>query len=221
MLKKHQLTFVLAAILLNSFATMGQQKFTDQRDGRTYHTVILGEKTWFAQNLSSDKFLNGDPIPKSKNLQDWVSRGEKGTPAWAYFDFKDENEHMGKYYNWYAVSDKRGLAPKGWHVPGETEWLEMLGSVGGTYQAGKALKSAKGWKNGGNGDNSSGFNGEPTGFCTFSGSFDFTDSHAFWWMNVEDDASNASVMQLVFADNIAGRYPFFKSNGHTIRCVKD
>ena len=25
----------------------------------------------------------------------------------------------GKLYNWYAVNDPRGHAPKGWHIPGD------------------------------------------------------------------------------------------------------
>ena len=29
-------------------------------------------------------------------------------------------------YNWYALSDPRGLAPKGYHLPTYSEWLELL-----------------------------------------------------------------------------------------------
>jgi len=28
-------------------------------------------------------------------------------------------------YNWYAVSDTRGIAPAGWHLPSDDEWKTL------------------------------------------------------------------------------------------------
>jgi uncharacterized protein (TIGR02145 family) len=34
-------------------------------------------------------------------------------------------DNYGRVYNWYAVSDPRGLCPTGWHVPSHEEWNQI------------------------------------------------------------------------------------------------
>jgi hypothetical protein len=43
-------------------------------------------------------------------------------------------------YNWYAISDPRGLAPEGWHIPVDSEWIELTNYLGGKLVAGPKLK---------------------------------------------------------------------------------
>jgi hypothetical protein len=56
-------------------------------------------------------------------------------------------------YNWYAVNDPRGLAPKGWHIPTSNEWKELISFLQLTLPLQKdvedvneALKTKTGWK---------------------------------------------------------------------------
>jgi uncharacterized protein (TIGR02145 family) len=66
-----------------------------------------------------------------KTNEEWMKAGENKQPAWCYYDNDPKNgKKYGKLYNWYAVSDPRGLAPEGWHIPSRQEidsFEEFLG----------------------------------------------------------------------------------------------
>ena len=49
--------------------------------------------------------------------------------------YRNGETTYGKLYNWYAVNDPRGLAPKGYHIPKDAErtiLTENLGFEAGT-----------------------------------------------------------------------------------------
>ena len=90
-----------------------------------YHEYFLDE--WMVKNLNVNRFQNGDFIPEAKTNEEWIEAGENCKPAWCYYDNNPENgEIYGKLYNWYAVNDKRGLAPKGWNIPSDSNWRIMI-----------------------------------------------------------------------------------------------
>jgi uncharacterized protein (TIGR02145 family) len=119
----------------------------DMRDFKKYKTIEIGNQVWMAENLNTNKFLNGDPIPEVKSIEDWEKAGENEEPAWCYLENNSYNGTLyGKLYNYFAVIDKRGLAPKGWHVPTWNEWNVLLDNLGGYKNAGEKLKNNTGWK---------------------------------------------------------------------------
>jgi uncharacterized protein (TIGR02145 family) len=128
--------------------------------------VKIGSQTWMNRNLDVDRFRNGDPIPYAKNWEELKQYSKNAQPAYCYLNFDTANgKKYGKLYNFYAVMDKRGLAPAGWHVPSKAEWEQLINFLGGEYEAGVKMRSTKGWdikdKYGfapGNGNNSSGLN---------------------------------------------------------------
>jgi len=97
-------------------------------------TVTIGTQVWMTKNLDVSTFRNGDSIPQAKTDAEWKRAGEEGQPAWCYYDNDPKNgAKCGKLYNWYAVNDPRGLAPKDYHVPTDAEWTiltDFLGSDG-------------------------------------------------------------------------------------------
>ena len=132
--------------------------------------VKIGQQVWMAQNLNVDKFRNGDIIPEAKTAAEWEKAGENKQAAWCYYNNDPSNGiTYGKLYNWYAVNDPRGLAPKGWHIPSDKEWTDLTDYLGGKEQAGAKMKSKEGWIENGNGTNESGFNGLPGGYRRFNG----------------------------------------------------
>ena len=107
--------------------------------------VTIGTQVWTTKNLDVATFRNGDVIPQAKTDEEWEAAVENEQPAWCYYENNTANgTKYGKLYNWYAVSDARGLAPAGWHIPTDEEWEVLENSLGD--DAGKKMKSTSGWE---------------------------------------------------------------------------
>lgn len=187
-------------------------------------TVTIGTQVWMTKNLDVSKFRNGDPIPEAKTVEEWSAYNGAREPAWCYFDNDPANgAKYGKLYNWYAVNDARGLAPAGWHIPSDDEWTILTDYLGGVNTAGYKMKSKSGWKENGNGTNSSGFSGLPGGGRDYNGPFnsDSVGSYGLWWSSMEDDTSNAWGRYLGYFYGDVGRNSFPKANGFSVRCLRD
>ena len=152
--------------------------FKDERDGRVYKTVKIGDQVWMADNLNVKYFNNGDLIPQAKTKEEWYEACKNEQPVWCYYDNNSSiGAKCGKLYNWYAINDSRGLAPKGFHIPSGDDLLAILNHFGSDCDAITKMKSDTGWKkieiNGdtsefsyyknGNGTNTSGFSCLPCG----------------------------------------------------------
>jgi uncharacterized protein (TIGR02145 family) len=183
--------------------------------------IKIGKQIWCVKNLDVTNFRNGDPIPESKTKKEWVKAGENGKPAWCYY----ENKNV-KLYNWYAVNDPRGLAPKGYHIPSDEEWTILTDYLGGELKAGTKMKSASGWHENsysahGNGTNSSGFAGFPGGSRLYDGSFSTFDSDGCWWSSTESNTSYAWYRYLNCNNGYVYRKYYYKSIGYSVRCLRD
>ena len=98
--------------------------FVDNRDGQIYRTVKIGNQVWMAENLRATRYLNGDQIPNLTDNKQW-SEDTLG----AYCDpnnYTENAEVYGRLYNFYAVTDPRGLAPEGWHVATVDDWRTLI-----------------------------------------------------------------------------------------------
>ena len=82
------------------------------------------------------------------------------------------NKNGDRLYIWAAAMK---ACPTGWHLPSVEEWDILINQFGGQRMAGLALKSTSGWKDGGNGTNSSGFNVVPAGDRSSNGTFKYVD----------------------------------------------
>jgi uncharacterized protein (TIGR02145 family) len=227
----------LAAVIL-AFVTLMSFNVTNDTvqdvDGNTYNTVVIGKQEWLAENLNVSKFRNGDPITQATSYEEWESLGAQKKPAWCYYEFNAANgAKYGKLYNWYAAGDKRGLAPKGWHIPDQDEWrkLKQLGY----YDAGKKMKATNGWETEKNdkeynGTNESGFNAIPAGLSLPGGSgagfgkgFLFLGESAVWWSaeGYGKDSENAASFSLSYYSSKLETANYHKNRGFSIRCVKN
>ena len=109
---------------------------------QTPNEVQIGTQIWMTKNLDVSKFRNGDPIPEAKTDEEWVKAGENKQPAWCYYENNPANgAKYGKLYNWYAVSDARGLAPVGYHIPGTLDSLSILAYVPSSKDSAETLLS--------------------------------------------------------------------------------
>jgi uncharacterized protein (TIGR02145 family) len=105
-------------------------------------TVTIGTQEWMTKNLDVSTFRNGDPIPEAKTNSEWEMASKNKQPAWCYYNNDPQyGEKYGKLYNWYAVTDPRGLAPVGYHIPSDEEWTVLINQLGGNSPAGIKMKS--------------------------------------------------------------------------------
>jgi uncharacterized protein (TIGR02145 family) len=171
--------------------------------------IRIGSQTWAAKNLNVDHFRNGDAIPEVRTHEEWKAAGNAGIPAWSYYDNDpDKDRPFGKLYNWFAVHDPRGLAPAGWHIPSNEEWVKLIDNLGGGRASNNKLKHTSGWTDDGNGTNESGFAGLPGGgrldqtqhfanrktpYFAFRGVYSF----AAWWSISYNFAGKAQSLSLV------------------------
>ena len=203
--------------------------------GYNYATVLIGDRCWFAENLRSANYKNGDAIPALLTASEWQNTtsgavaiygegsncshyspdGDACDAAWSL------NEY-GRLYNWYAVDDARGLCPSGWHVPSDSEWTVMKNSLGGWEFAGSAMKTTYGWLNDANGSNESGFAGLPGGFHN-GGSLSAGKS-AYWWTSslTTPSAPNGHrwyrrLTEWDAIQDVHGNSPL----GLSVRCIQD
>jgi uncharacterized protein (TIGR02145 family) len=207
---------------INSISTKLNTE-NNQLSESTESEIVIGKQTWMTKNLNVDKFRNGEPIPQAKTLEEWENAGINKNPAWCYYLYESANgEKYGKLYNWYAVKDSRGLAPKGWHIPNYEEWSELVLYLGD--QAGVKMKSKHGWESISefedcNGTNSSGFSGLPSGMCSYDGRFYKIGFSGFWWTYSEEILSRTIGFKL--SGCWINEFEEFKTYGFSVRCLRD
>ena len=214
--------------------------------GYDYQTVLIGDQCWFKDNLRTTMYSNGDVILADLNGGEWSNTegngatavyGEFFGPSWThggdcYYNVNTDGDacnpswslnEYGRLYNWYAVEDARGLCPSGWHVPTEGEFIVLIDHLGGNSVAGAALKTTYGWHDpgwGGNGTNSSGFSGLPSGYRTPAGDYSIAGRAGWWWSStmVGNEANSMSVGH----DSPSSNQPNFNLvAGLAIRCIQD
>ena len=182
--------------------------------GVDYSTVQIGDQCWFAENLRTTTYLNGDAIPQNLSDGDW-SNTTSGAMA-----FYNNGPAYGGLYNWYAVDDARGLCPSSWHVPTDAEWTILTDHLGGESVAGGQMKMNYGWFSGGHGTNSSGFSGLPGGFRGDDGSFYGAGYGGSWWGS-SPLGSVAWFRSLFSVSEDVYRSSDVLRNGFSVRCVRD
>ncbi|HHN48185.1 MAG TPA: hypothetical protein ENN08_04530 [Bacteroidales bacterium] len=187
-----------------------------------YKSVKIGYQEWMTENLSVTQFRNGDAIPEAKTDHEWKVYNQQKLPAWCYYANNPENgEKYGKLYNWYAVSDPRGLAPEGWRIPVDIEWGELGDALGGAEDAGHKMKSLSGWRDNGNGTNESHLSAQPAGYRHYNGAFHSVGDNGFWWSLDVYDADNAMGSYVSKSlDNLYRNF-FAKGYGFSVRCIRE
>jgi len=186
--------------------------------GYDYATVLIGDQCWFAENLRSENYENGDAIPSNLSIGEWSSTTSGATAL--YMESSSNWEVYGRLYNWYAVDDARALCPSGWHVPTDGEWTVMTDHLGGESVAGGQMKTTLGWYDGGNGTNTSGFSGLPGGGRYSNGYFVDAGYYGYWWSS-SPNGSDAWYRSLWGYAGTVYRFYDYRRNGFSVRCVRD
>jgi len=211
---KYPISVILASLFFICLTVHGQNKLQ-------FEQVKIGDQVWMSKNLAVKHFRNGDAIPQAKSREEWMEAGANCTPAWSHYQNIEQIEgDIGILYNWFAVTDPRGLAPAGWRIPTVNDFELLANALGGNEVAGKELKSDQTWYKGGNGTNASGFNGIPSGSRDFEGYFYHVLQTKFMWTLDAYDDLNAWYFYLEYIDDTLKKYGASKNMGMSVRCIK-
>jgi uncharacterized protein (TIGR02145 family) len=212
-------------LLIFSFGIKKSISQVTDIDGKTYKTIIIGTQEWMTENLNVEHYRNGDPIPQVKDADEWA---QLTSGAWCYYENKSENgTTYGKLYNWYAVNDPRGLAPKGWHIPDDSEWTILSDNLGGDSAAGGKLKATTLWISPNTGaTNESGFTAYPGGSREGNrrsgrGTFGALGRSCCFWTSSEKKSGESLYLFLLEFNSVIYRSYEWRDYGFSVRCVKD
>jgi uncharacterized protein (TIGR02145 family) len=178
-----------------------------------------------SENLNVSRFQNGDVISEAKSADEWKTAGQKGIPVWCYYNNDPYNgRKYGKLYNWYAVNDKRGLAPEGWHIPTVIE-LRILAET--ADDDANALKAIGEGSEDGEGTNTSGFSALLAGVRNGEGGFRILSIRTFFYSSEEDyskkfeDSYQVYTMVLMAPISYITNTSVPKAAGLSVRCLKN
>ncbi len=165
---------------------------TDDRDGKTYKTVVIGKQTWMAENLNFETRFS--------------------------YCYENNDENCAKYGRLYKWEFAMEACPAGWGVPSLEEFQVLVATVGGLPIAGKVLKSTEGWKDGGNGTDEYGFSALPAGYMQEDSTFHNVGEYAQFWST----SGTTKMYQLEFFFDRDSSYLFgiYREYGLSVRCLK-
>jgi uncharacterized protein (TIGR02145 family) len=179
-----------------------KSEFIDERDGKKYVYVTIGEQTWMAENL------NYDGSPSSSSI------------GYCYENEPDNCGTYGRLYNWDTAKD---VCPQeqGWSLPDNEDWGSLVQVAGDMPSAGKKLKANSTLWNTDTGTDDYGFSALPGGSREEN---NFKDAGIFgnWW-TATTGTENSDAYHWYMSHNNdaaykAASYP--KTSGFSVRCIK-
>ena len=201
-------------------------------DGNVYRTIMTESGVWMAENLKTVKLNDGTPLTLIRDNSEWE---DTKIPAYGWYKSTVEYaETYGAIYNWYAVETGK-LCPKGWHVPTEEEWKDLMENAGDSQRSrdnAAKLKEAgtAHWKAPNDGaTNEIFFTALPAGEVSFAYSDKYEGTKTSWWTSAEDrygrspgeSASNANLVGLRYDFLSQSEGSYNKKSALPVRCKKD
>ncbi|MGB5434819.1 MAG: FISUMP domain-containing protein, partial [Maribacter sp.] len=175
-------------------------------EGNVYATVTIGTQVWTAENLKTTTYQNGDPIENIPDNGLWNT-----TQTGAYCDYDNNAGHTtdyGRLYNWYAASDPRNIAPKGWHVATYDDYLVLIDELGGPFTAAEKMNTGV-------------FKALPGGKRNRDGVFFDQGLLPYFWTATEYHEGSAWARFILLDPGELNIINLSKNYGFSVRCVRD
>lgn len=197
-------------------------------DGNLYHIIKIGNQLWMIENLKTTKYRDGTSIPNITDSTQWCN-----LTTGAYCDYDNivsNSTTYGRLYNWYAINNTRKLAPKGWHVATNSDWITLgfyvgkWGSINTISGAGGKLKETGTlhWLSPNTGaTNEYGFSALPGGDRGNAGSFKGICNIGNWWTGNDGSNGYAYSWSMLYMNSDLTNYLDSYYYGFSVRCVRD
>ncbi|MEA3462992.1 MAG: FISUMP domain-containing protein, partial [Bacteroidota bacterium] len=193
----------LVSILCVTIGTISYSQetgsLTDSRDGHEYKTVKIGDQWWMSENLAY--------------------KADKGCLVYEGVDRYLET--YGYLYTWETALT---VCPEGWHLPSDAEYEKLSNFLGGYAASGGKLKATGTilWESPNtDATNSSGFAALPAGYNGSEAYQVFIGKMAYFW-SYDETVEDAEIARaLYFNKGEFTRYMIDRSNGLSVRCMKD
>jgi uncharacterized protein (TIGR02145 family) len=192
-------------------------------DGNTYKTIKIGTQIWMSENLKTTKFQDGTPLSNVSQVDNgtWEA-ATASNKYWALVNGTTANtQTYGLVYNQFAVTGSTtgatanvNLCPSGYYVPTNAEFSTLNTFLGAN--AGTQMKSTTLWNSSGNGTNSSGFNGLPSGYRFTNGGWTYLSFYGYFWTT-----SSGVLWYLSFNNTTFLQYTYSSVYGFSVRCLKN
>ena len=213
----------------DGFACPGLPTVTDV-DGNVYNTVQVGDQCWMRENLRTTHYADHSAISQDAAMTDSIA---------SYYQPDVEESELSLYglqYNWFAVdNDAQSLCPEGWHVPTQTEWMQLHRYVAskdeyrcgsGANSISKALAVDYNWYPSSSscdaGDTTTVHNA--TGFSAFPAGY-YPNNNvriaAYFWTSTEYGAEKAVVRYINYSTPNFSEGNLRKTYAASVRCLKD
>ena len=166
-------------------AMIEQSNIKLELGGKTYKTVKINNEFWMAENLNF-------PIEGSYFYDNDLNNGEK----------------HGRLYTWDAAMK---ACPKGWHLPSDKEWDEMLDTLGGPEEAYSKIMF----------DGEAGLKLDFSGYKTVHGDFLSLDRAGDFWTSTDAGDLNAWLRYVIHKKENVFKIIDDKRCGFSVRYVKD
>jgi len=191
-------------------------------DGNVYQTVKIGDQWWMTENLKAVHYRNNDPVTHVTDASQWINHG---TGFYCNYDNEEEMGAIyGRLYNLFVLKDSRIIAPEGWHVPSDEDWLALIDFLGGAATAGGKMKEADTthWARPNTGaTNESGFTALPSGYRGCGGSFRELRYITYFWSSTFSDFELTSFRILRWDSTAVIAQSYGTLDGYSIRCIRD
>src|SRR5574344_6948 len=131
--------------------------------GYTYHLYRVGGNCWMRENFRATQYADGSDIPDTRYYNDDPSNLDTYGRLYTYYAATRTNPALPITQFTDSV---QGVCPDGWHVPSESEWVNLASSTGAAGF--ESLISASHWLKSIGTSDAEGFNFLPGGYYNSS-----------------------------------------------------
>lgn len=194
--------------------------------GQQYLTVKIGTQCWMSENLNIGVKVNDHYT----GLEHSHTSNNGIIEKYCYGNSSHNCNIYGGLYNWdemmgyVTTPGVQGICPAGWHIPTETEWINLTIYLGGEGVAGgkmKATGTTFWYSPNTTATNSSGLTALGVGARENVGFFGNITYYAYLWSSSQNLATTAYLWLLYCYNPNVIRIAFDKSNGYSVRCLRN